>query len=106
LKLRFFAREDALATVPGFQAGVGQAPSYIGRNYVKLSSGASFPACKEPTEVDTATMPHGTASRWIEHGRRGHIWCADKETAAVCDTEFVELTYKDGVWSRKPSVSK
>ncbi len=101
MKLRFYAKEDALASVPGFQAGVGQAASYVGRKYEKQLKGGTYAATKEAHEVDTDTMPHGLASRWLEHGRRGHVWCADKETAAACDAEFVAVDFKDGAWSRK-----
>ena len=100
MKLRFYAREDALATVPGFRAGIGQAMSYIGRKY---EPPGRYPATKEAHEVDTDAVSVSDHHRYLDHGRRGHVWCADAATATECNVDFVELTFKDGVWLKAPT---
>jgi hypothetical protein len=39
--------------------------------------------------------------------RKGALWAADKETAAACGVQFVEVEHADGVWSvAKKSAAK
>ena len=110
--LRFFAREDALVRYPGIVPAIGQAPRYIGREFLigELERGpggkertkvpASNPASKEPSVFDSDTDEGQAAAR---HCRKLALWPADKETAAFCGVSFVELTFANGSWIEKPA---
>ena len=103
MKLRFYAKEDALATVPGFRAGIGQAMSYIGRTY---RAPGEYPAVKDAHEVDTEKLSVSDWHRYLDHGRRGHVWCADQATATACNAELIAVEFKDGAWLRKKETTK
>jgi hypothetical protein len=100
LKLKFFARGDALVTVPGVYPQVGQALPRVGR--VQGSDGV-LRATKDPFEVDADS---DAGRRLIKLVRRDQsLWPADKATAEACGVEFVELEYKDDEWvvkTKKP----
>ncbi len=113
--LKFYAREDALVRYPGIVPAIGQAPRYIGREFLmgeaergadgkmRTTKPASNPATKDPAEFAEGTAE---AAAVMRHCRKGALWAADKDTAAACGVEFVAVEFKDGVWVKataKPS---
>ena len=105
--LRFIAREDALATVPGSRPSIGQAAFYIGRKYVPpdrtTGKGARYEATEEPFEVTfdlDKQEDAGRFNRYIKIAQRGDIWPADEETAEACGVDFVPTTFSNGEWKR------
>jgi len=105
MKLRFIAREDALATVPGSRASVGQSAHYVGRTYVapKDGKGGMYPATQEPHEAMFDMSKQDDVirfNRYVKIAKRGDIWPADQETAAACGVEFVQASFKAGEWTR------
>ncbi len=111
MKLRFFAREDALATVPGAVVALGQPIQRVGREFVPPKDGkpGSMPATKDAHEVDIAEgTPAGVQT--FEAYRRlaglGDVWCADEATAQALGASFVPVEFKDGAWLKKPADPK
>ena len=111
MKLKFYARGDALVTVPGVYPAIGQALPRVGRiqdpvQPLKVGeSGLSrLKATKDPFEVDADS---DAGRRLIKLVRRDQsLWPADKATAEACGVEFVELEFKDDEWvlkAKKPS---
>lgn len=101
--LRFFAREDILATVPDSPIALGQHIPRVGRSFLK----GEMPATKEPHEVDTSNVSMATVEAYKRMARFEDIWCADAETAAFCGVQFLNLSFKDGAYTRAPEkVSK
>jgi hypothetical protein len=105
--LRFIAREDALATVPGSRANVGQPAFYIGRKYIApdraAGRGARYEATQEPYEVTLDLDRQDDAMRFNRHvklAQRGDIWPADEETAKHCGLAFVQASFANGEWKR------
>lgn len=103
--LRFIAREDALATVPGSRANLGQPAWYIGRRYsppdAKIGKAASYPATKEPYEVtlDLAKQDDSIRfNRFVKIAKRFDIWPFDAETAKLCDVPLPTVVFKDDEW--------
>lgn len=108
--LKFYAREDALVRYPGIVAAFGQAPRYIGREFLigeaergadgkmRTTKPASHPATKDPAEFVDGTPEAEAAKR---HCRKGALWAADKATAAACGVAFVETEFKGGAWVAK-----
>jgi hypothetical protein len=101
LKLKFYARGDALVTVPGVYPAIGQALPRVGR---EQGSDGVLRATKEPFEADSDS---DAGRRLIKLVRRDQsLWPADKVTAEACGVEFIELTQRDGEWvpkATKPS---
>jgi hypothetical protein len=99
VKLRFFAKDDLLVSVPGSRARQGMAPEYVGRKFVpgdpKLGTSAQHPASPEPYEVE---LNSEAGFRLVQLTRRDQcLWPADEETARECGAEFVKVEIKDGV---------
>ena len=91
MKLRFIAREDGLATIPGSRANIGQAAFYIGRTFSPPDKaegkGASYPATEAPHEVELDLSRQDEVirfNRYVKLAKRGDIWPADEETANAC----------------------
>ena len=106
MKLKFYARDDLLVTVPGSRPVRGQAPEYVGRKFVPgtAESGASHPATVEGFECEAGGE---IAARLVQLTRRdAALWPADKATADACGVPFVEVTVKDGVAAPKPAEKK
>jgi hypothetical protein len=104
MRLSFYAREGALAYIPGAPKFQGQAPPYVGRCLVRGTeeNTAAFPATSEPHVVDISgsTVDQQALNRWQRLANAGAVWCADEATAAACGVEFVPVTFSDGVWQR------
>jgi hypothetical protein len=105
MKLRFIAREDALATVPGSRVNVGQSAHYVGRTYLapKDGKGASYPATQEPHEATfdmSKQEDMARFNRYLKIAKRGDIWPADEATAKACGVDYVPASFKDGEWTR------
>jgi hypothetical protein len=107
--LRFYAREDALASIPGSRANIGQAANYIGRKYEKPDAKAGKPAKYPATpEAHEATFnldkedDRARFNRYVKIAKRGDIWPADEATAKACDVDLpqVEFHKDDGEWRR------
>lgn len=105
--LRFIARENAVATVPGSRANIGQAAFYVGRKYVppdrEKGKGATYVATEEPHEVSLDLDREDDKARFYRYqklAKRGDIWAADEKTAKACDVEFVPATFANGEWTR------
>jgi hypothetical protein len=98
VQLKFNAREDQLVREPGIGRGSPGAPaSYVGRTFDAKTRG--YPAIEDAVEVDSDS---DRGRRLAELCRRdGSLWPANRETAEFCGVEFVEVAFKDGVWSRK-----
>lgn len=97
MKLKFFAREDLLVTVPGSRPMRGQAPEYVGRKFIPGDGtvGAQFPASEKPYECE-ADSDEGRRLVLLTR-RDSALWPADKETADACGVEFSAVSVKDGV---------
>jgi len=95
MKLRFYARGDLLARVPGYTPRVGDVPRYVGRSYAVVDGLGSHPASESSYELDS-TSP--LAARLCKFARRGEVWCADKDTAAAIGVAFVPVKFADGEW--------
>jgi hypothetical protein len=96
-KLRFFARDDLLVTVPGSRPVKGQAPQYVGRKFIPgdATKGAQHPANEKPHEIDADT---DEGRRLVQlTSRDAALWPADAATASACGVEFVAVEVKDGV---------
>jgi hypothetical protein len=105
--LRFIAREDAIATLPGSRANLGQPAWYVGRKYLpadpKTGKPASYPATEDPYEVTLDLDKQDDASRFnrfVKIAKRGDIWAADADTAKACGVELVKATDAKGEWQR------
>jgi hypothetical protein len=107
--LRFYAREDALASIPGSRANIGQAANYIGRKYekpdAKTGKPAKYPATPEPHEVTFSLDKEDDRARfnrYVKIAKRGDIWPADEATAKACDVDLPEVEFHkdDGEWRR------
>ncbi len=101
--LRFFAREDILATVPDAPIALGQHIPRVGRTFVN----GTMPATKEPHDVDTDKVSMQVVEAYKRMARFEDIWCADEATAAMCGVQVLNLIFKDGAYVRAPEkVSK
>lgn len=105
MRLSFYARESALAYIPGAVKRTGQAPPYVGRELVRGGKDrpAAYPATEAPhvVNIDERKMVDQQAlCRWQKLARDGAVWCADPATAAACGVEFVPVSFRDGVWIR------
>ncbi|HEX5076801.1 MAG TPA: hypothetical protein VFW03_26575 [Gemmatimonadaceae bacterium] len=97
MKLKFFARDDMLVTVPGSRPMRGQAPQYVGRRFIPGDgkTSAQHPATETPYEADSET---DEGRRLVQlTSRDSALWPADKATAEACGVEFVAIDVKDGV---------
>jgi len=105
-KLRFYARDDLLVSVPGARPLKGQAPQYVGRKFIPgdgKAAGAQHPASDTPFESDSDT---DEGRRLVQlTSRDAALWPADKATADACGLEFVAVEVKDGVTVRAASAS-
>ena len=95
MKLRFYARGDLLARVPGYAPIVGTLPRYIGRTASVIDGITSHPATKEAFEIDSESQH---APRLAKMARRGDVWCADVATAAHAGAEFAPVRFDSGEW--------
>ena len=95
MKLRFYARGDLKPFVPGYRPMVGNLPRYVGRTVKVVDGVATHPAENKAHEVDADS---DAGRRLAKMARFGDIWCADRETAAACSTEFVPVKFADGEW--------
>jgi hypothetical protein len=103
MKLRFYAREDALAYVPGIGKQTGQAPRYIGRTLELKPHLVTYPATVDAHEanVDPSSPEQSQQlARYCKLVRNGAIWAADKATADAIGVAFVPVTFRDGAWIR------
>lgn len=107
--LRFIAREDALATVPGARSSIGQPSYYIGRTYVapdrKTGRPAKYEATKEPYEVTLDLEKQDEAirfNRYVKIAQRGDIWPFDAQTAKLCGVALPAAEFNDGEWRCAP----
>lgn len=100
--LRFIAREDALAHVPGAPYAVGQAAAFVGRSFVCVKgSPPAYPATREPHEVTLNEATKDGINRFARYQKmamRGDIWPADAETAAACGVDLPSVAFMDGEW--------
>lgn len=105
-KLRFFARDDLLVTVPGSRPMMGQAPQYVGRSFVPgngADKGAQHPATEGPYECASDSDEGRRLALLVR--RDAALWPADAETAAACGVEFVAVAVKDGIAAPAPKAS-
>jgi hypothetical protein len=104
-KLRFFARDDLLVTVPGSRPMQGQAPQYVARSFVPGDGvkGAQYPATDKPYECE-ADSDEGRRLVLLTR-RDGSLWPADAETAAACGVDFVAVSVKGGVAAPAPKAA-
>ena len=113
MRLKFLARNEHTVYWPGSRS-TGQARQQIGKTFVagkSPSEPARYALDKQPTEVDSDSpdAPHA-----IRQCQKGALWAADRETAAFCGVEFVQVALDaDGDFSpakapaaKKPEPSK
>ncbi len=104
MKVRFFAKADGLVREAGHYPQIGQAPRYVGREYVPLEGGgASFPATKDGSQYDAESEEGQSAMRRC---RKGELWPADPETAALCGVKFTAVSFASGVFVEKPTAAQ
>ncbi len=107
MKLKFFAREG-LVREPGVPPIIGVAARYLGREFVpakrEVVDGvavilpASNPATEGGLECFSGSLVADVAMKGC---RKGAFWPANKETAEVCGTPFVDVEFRDGLWDVK-----
>jgi len=111
MKLRFYARGDALVTVPGVQPQIGQSLPRVGRTNVhtpaevldeyhaKAGVKPGFlvpPATRDAYEVDSESPAGQRLKKLIR--REPCLWAADAETADECGVPFVDLKFVNDSW--------
>jgi hypothetical protein len=102
MKLRFFAKDDAMVPVPGVPRVAGQPKQYVGRRLVRAEGKPpSYPATEEAFEIDSDTDDGRQLVRRVRTETERHdaqpLWPADKATAEACGVPFVAVTVKDGI---------
>ncbi len=100
--LKFYAKSNQLVRVPGAQPRPNQPDMYVGRIFDQKTRG--YPAAKEAYEVDE----NSDAGKRLMRLTRidSSLVPADKYTANLCGTEFVDVEFKDGSFVEKSKVSK
>jgi hypothetical protein len=103
--LKFFGRNAHTVYWPGTYAP-GQARPQPGKTFIP-AEGRDKPARyvldKEPAEVDSDKDPEA-AAHFARQCKKGGLLAADKETAAHCGVEFVQVAQgADGDWSPVPA---
>ena len=111
MKLSFYARGDALVTVPGVQPQIGQSLPRVGRGSelepaeklhedhekAGVKPGFKVPAAtKEPYTVDSESPARQRLKKLIR--REPCLWAADEETAVECGVPFVALKFENDSW--------
>src|SRR5688572_8707692 len=86
MKLRFYAKDDQLVSVPGAQPAMGQPPRYVGRKLEVKDGVPGYPGTGEAFECDEDSA---TGRRLVKLVRRENsLTPADAYTAAACGLEF------------------
>lgn len=88
MKLSFFAKGDALVTVPGQAHSRGQHLRRVGRTW---TNEAIPPATKEPFTIDSDSEGGARLAKLI--GRDQSLYAADKATADFCQVPFVDVEF-------------
>ncbi len=106
MKLKFYAKAGDCCPWPNSHH-FGQPRRYVGRQYTapdeSKGTGATWPAKKEPDEVESTT-PDG--EHLIRYCLKGNLWPADEVTAAACGVDLPKLKQgADGEWVPEPSAS-
>ncbi len=102
MKLKFYARGDALVTIPNEQRIVGNPAEYVGRKRIKEGDNFAYPATRDPF-----VCPPEMAPRLAKLTRRDNsLWPADKETAQACGVGFKKVEYSGGEWIPEIARSK
>lgn len=107
--LKFYAR-DGLVREPGRRPVIGQAVSYLGREFVPPRTNAdgsivdaAYPATQAGIEWNTATHEPAATEHLLKMARKGAFWPADKATAEAVGVPLIDVEFKDGVWLPKPA---
>lgn len=96
-RLKFWAKEDLLVSLPNSVRIVGQPARYVGRKFDPSTKG--YPATKEPYECEAKSRE---GRRLISLMRReSSLYPADQETAEICGVPYNELEFKSSVWKTK-----
>jgi len=120
MKLRFYAKGDALLPVPGQGLIHGAVLNYVGRQQEKRDTEfkdqqgnviqqSAYPATQDAFECDSASEAAQLIKRDLLVGSRmgdAPLYCADTQTADFCGVSFVAVEFKDGAWAEKPEKVK
>lgn len=116
MKLRFYARENIVASVPNAVLALRQHIPRIGRTFVPPKDGkpAMLPATPDAHEIDLDMESHVDVQLFEKYRRIAaldrDVWCADEATARAFATTYVPVEFTDGVWVAKqpdpPKLSK
>ena len=104
--LRFYARHDHRVWYPGFKAGVGQPPIYLGRKHVPAADGqpSSSPATEQAIECELGSEVANRIIRLMTvDACDPPFFCADEQTAALCGLPYVPAEFSNGVWVESAS---
>ncbi len=96
MKLSFYARGDVLVTVPGQAHQKGQHLRRVGR---ERTNDAVPVASKEPFSIDSESDAGQRIKKLVR--REPCLWAANKETAAECGVDFVDVEFINNSWVPK-----
>ena len=120
MKLRFYAKGDALVPIPGQGLIHGALLNYVGRSQSKRETGlkdsdgnalfqAAFPATESGYECDSESAEARELKRTLLVSERMgdvSLYCADEQTASFVAVPFTPVEFKDGAWSAVTTKTK
>lgn len=96
MKLRFLAKPGCFERAPGMTPP-GVAARYLGRELLALDDvQVSYPAAKEPFEVDPHTPDGRSIVRQMYVQQPPPLWPADEATANYLGLKFVPTEFREG----------
>lgn len=99
-KLRFYAKDDRLVSIPGARPGTGAPPRYVGRKLVVTPDGPTYPSTGEAFECDAESDAGKElvlrVRNEVRDGYGAPLTPADKLTAEACGLEFAAPKQKKG----------
>ncbi len=109
MTLRFYARHDLRVLYPGLKTSNGQAPIYLGRDFVRgevdhnrvpvPGKPPMSPATEDGVECELGSDVANRIIRLMTvDASDPPFFCADPETAAATGLKYVPAEFTDGVW--------